>query len=185
MLYQLHEANRAVLTPVSGWADAMSQLYSSPYSPFSYLPLAARAAASFELLHRLGKDYEKPAFDLPVTSIDGHEVPVLEKVVLEKPFCRLLHFERQLPRALARRPPAPVALIFAPLSGHHATLLRDTVRAMLPDHDVYITDWIDARMVPLAAGDFDLGDYRFDKKASTEREWVFSRSYRTIADAGD
>ncbi len=159
MLYQVHEAQRAVLTPVSGWADAMSQLYTSPYSPFSYLPLAARAAAGFELLHRLGKEYEKPPFNLPTTRIGDVEVPVIETIVVDKPFCRLIHFERQLPKALAARQPDPKVLVFAPLSGHHATLLRDTVRAMLPEHDVYITDWIDARMVPLSAGDFHLHDY--------------------------
>ena len=159
MLYQVHEAQRSVLTPVSGWAEAMSRLYSSPYSPFSYLPLATRAAAGFELLHRLGKAYEKPPFDLPLTVIDGTEVAVTETVVLAKPFCRLLRFERQLPPALAGHADDPKVLMFAPLSGHHATLLRDTVRAMLPDHDVYITDWIDARMVPLADGNFHLHDY--------------------------
>jgi poly(3-hydroxybutyrate) depolymerase len=159
MLYEVREAQRAVLTPVSNWAGAMSKLYSSPYSPFSYTPLATRAAAGFELLHRLGKEYEKPAFGLATTTIDGIEVPVEERVTLDKPFCRLLHFERQLPSGLQARRADPRVLLVAPLSGHHATLLRDTVRAMLPDHDVYITDWIDARMVPQSQGDFHLHDY--------------------------
>ena len=86
-------------------------------------------------------------------------MPVIERVAMDKPFCKLLHFERQLPPTLAARTRDPVVLIFAPLSGHHATLLRDTVRAMLPDHDVYITDWVDARMVPQSEGDFHLDDY--------------------------
>lgn len=159
MLYEVREAQRAVMTPISGWADAMSKLYSSPYSPFSYMPLATRAAAGFELLHRLGKEYEKPAFGLDSTRMAGIDVPVTEHVELELPFCKLLHFQRQLPVKLASRKNDPVVLIFAPLSGHHATLLRDTVRAMLPDHNVYITDWVDARMVPLSAGDFHLHDY--------------------------
>ena len=159
MLYEVREAQRAVLNPVSGWAEAMSKLYSSPYSPFSYMPLATRAAAGFELLHRIGKEYEKPGFMLHATRIGGTEVPVVEQVALELPFCRLLHFERRLPARLAAHEADPKVLIFAPLSGHHATLLRDTVRAMLPDHDVYITDWIDARMVPLSKGDFHLHDY--------------------------
>ena len=159
MLYQVREAQRAVLTPVSGWAEAMSRLYSSPYSPFSYMPLATRAAAGFELLHRIGKEYEKPPFGLDSTRIDGIQVEVVEQVELDRPFCRLLHFERRLPSKLSAHDADPKVLIFAPLSGHHATLLRDTVRAMLPDHDVYITDWIDARMVPLSAGEFHLHDY--------------------------
>ena len=159
MLYEVREAQRAVMTPISGWADAMSKLYSNPYSPFSYMPLATRAAAGFELLHRLGKEYEKPAFLLDSTRMAGIDVPVTEHVEIDLPFCKLLRFERQLPPRLASRKNDPVVLIFAPLSGHHATLLRDTVRAMLPDHNVYITDWVDARMVPQSAGDFHLHDY--------------------------
>jgi poly(3-hydroxybutyrate) depolymerase len=139
MLYEVREAQRAVLNPVSGWAEAMSRLYSSPYSPFSYMPLATRAAAGFELLHRIGKEYEKPAFMLDTTRIDGTEVPVVERVEMELPFCRLLHFERQLPAGLASRAADPKVLLFAPL--------------------VYITDWIDARMVPLSSGEFHLHDY--------------------------
>ncbi len=159
MLYQVHEAQRAILTPVSGWAESMSRLYASPYSPFSYMPLATRAAAGFELLHRLGKAYEKPAFGLKTTRIDGTDVAITERIELAKPFCRLLRFERQLPARLAERAADPTVLIFAPLSGHHSTLLRDTVRAMLPDHNVLITDWIDARMVPQKHGNFHLHDY--------------------------
>jgi len=137
----------------------MSQLYSNPYSPLAYIPFAKRMSAGFELVHRLGKDYEKPAFGLASTRIDGIEVPVSERVVVDNPFCKLLRFERELPEALAGHADDPVMLVFAPLSGHHSTLLRDTVRALLPDHDVYITDWIDARMVPLSAGKFGLDDY--------------------------
>jgi poly(3-hydroxybutyrate) depolymerase len=111
------------------------------------------------LLHRLGKHYEKPAFELNSTVIGGIDVPVAEEVALSKPFCRLLHFKRLLPDSLALRAPDPKVLIVAPLSGHHATLLRDTVRAMLPEHDVWITDWIDARQVPLTHGPFHLDDY--------------------------
>jgi poly(3-hydroxybutyrate) depolymerase len=159
MLYQVREAQRAVMTPVSGWAQAMSKLYSSPYSPFSYMPLATRAAAGFELLHRIGKEYEKPGFMLSSTRIAGTEVPVTEHLEVDRPFCKLLRFERELPAKLASHKDDPKVLIFAPLSGHHASLLRDTVRAMLPDHRVYITDWVDARMVPLSAGDFHLHDY--------------------------
>lgn len=159
MLYQMHEAQRSILAPLSAWAELVSRLYANPLSPFSHLPGSKRLAASLELFHRLGKTYEKPRFGLPETTIENTPVPVVEKVVLDRPFCRLLHFERQLPAGLTQHRQDPVVLIFAPLSGHHATLLRDTVRTMLPDHDVYITDWIDARNVPLDRGEFHLHDY--------------------------
>jgi poly(3-hydroxybutyrate) depolymerase len=159
VLYQVREAQRAVLNPLSSWAEAMSQMYSNPYSPYAYAPFAPRVAAGFELLHRLGKEYEKPSWNLPTTTIDGHEVSVVERIEVSKPFCRLIKFERLMPTALARRRPDPVVLLFAPLSGHHATLLRDTVRALLPQHQVYVTDWLDARTVPMAHGPFHLHDY--------------------------
>jgi poly(3-hydroxybutyrate) depolymerase len=159
MLYQLREVQRALLGPVSEWAGAMSRLHSNPYSPFAYGPLSRRVAAGFELLHRLGKEYEKPAFGIGSTFVDGHEVSVVERIELSKPFCKLVKFERLLPRALAGRPADPAVLLVAPLSGHHATLLRDTVRALLPEHDVWITDWVDARLVPLSEGPFHLDDY--------------------------
>lgn len=159
MLYHIREVQRAVLTPVSEWAGSMSKLYTNPYSPLSLVPFATRWSAGFDLLYRLGKEYEKPEFGLTTTTIDGHEVTVAERIEVSKPFCRLLKFERMLPKALAHRADDPTILVFAPLSGHHATLLRDTVRGLLPDHNVYITDWIDARMVPLANGPFHLDDY--------------------------
>ena len=159
MLYEIREAQRAVLNPVSGWADAMSQLFSNPYSPFSYTPMATRVAAGFELMFRLGKEYEKPSFGIDSVTIDGVEVPIKETVELSKPFCRLIRFERQLPAALANRAKDPTVLLFAPLSGHHSTLLRDTVRTLVQDHNVLITDWVDARMVPITDGEFHLHDY--------------------------
>jgi poly(3-hydroxybutyrate) depolymerase len=159
VLYQVREAQRAVLNPLSNWAEAMSQLYSNPYSPYSYVPFAPRFAAGFELLHRLGKEYEKPGWELPTTTMDGHEVTVVERIEISKPFCNLIKFERLLPAALKARETDPTVLVVAPLSGHHATLLRDTVRALLPDHNVYVTDWLDARMVPLSHGPFHLHDY--------------------------
>jgi poly(3-hydroxybutyrate) depolymerase len=159
VLYQVREAQRAVLNPLSNWAETMSKLYTNPYSLFSYAPFAPRVAAGFELLYRLGKEYEKPQWGLGSTIVDGKEVPVLERVEVDKPFCKLLKFERLLPSSLEARAADPTVLVFAPLSGHHATLLRDTVRALLPDHNVYITDWVDARMVPVSEGPFHLHDY--------------------------
>jgi poly(3-hydroxybutyrate) depolymerase len=159
MLYQLHELQRRFLNPLSVWAQATSELFSSPYSPLAYTPFSRRLAAGYELLHRIGKSYEKPAFDIDHVEIAGVHVEVQEEVAIEKPFCRLLHFRRALPAKLAARAKDPNVLIVAPLSGHHATLLRDTVRTMLPEHNVYITDWVDARMVPLSAGPFHLDNY--------------------------
>ncbi|MCM5572171.1 polyhydroxyalkanoate depolymerase [Burkholderiaceae bacterium FT117] len=159
MLYQIREAQRAVLKPLSSWADSMSLLYGDPYSPMAMFPFSNRISAGFELLYRLGKDYEKPEFGLSATRIDDTEVPIVERVEMNFPFCRLLKFERLLPKSLAHRSTDPAVLVFAPLSGHHATLLRDTVRALLPDHNVYITDWVDARMVSTWHGPFHLDDY--------------------------
>jgi poly(3-hydroxybutyrate) depolymerase len=158
LLYQLHEFQRSILNPLSRVAGASAQIYTNPYSPLAYTPFSKRIAATFDLVHRLGKEYHKPAFGLHATEIEGLSVPVLEKTVLEKPFCRLIHFERQLPHGMPTRQDPKIMLV-APLSGHHATLLRDTVRALLPNHEVFITDWIDARMVPLKLGPFHLDDY--------------------------
>ena len=163
MLYHLHELQRRLWNPLSVWAQATSQMFSNPYSPLAYTPLSRRLAAGYDLLYRLGKQYEKPEFGLVSTQIDGVDVRVIEEVAAEKPFCRLLHFKRVLPSASAGKSNGkqadPTVLIVAPLSGHHATLLRDTVRTLLPNHDVYITDWIDAKLVPVSAGPFHLDDY--------------------------
>jgi poly(3-hydroxybutyrate) depolymerase len=158
LLYQLHELQRSFLHPISKVAGASASLYDNPYSPLSYLPFSKRMSAAFDLVHRLGKDYEKPAFGLASTPINGIDVPVIEKLVLDKPFCKLLHFERQFPEGVDK-PNDPKILLVAPLSGHHATLLRDTVRTLLPNHEVFITDWVDARLVPLHLGPFHLDDY--------------------------
>ncbi|MDH4115640.1 MAG: polyhydroxyalkanoate depolymerase, partial [Burkholderiaceae bacterium] len=159
MLYHLHELQRRFLNPLSVWAQATSELFSSPYSPLAYTPVSRRLAAGYDLLHRIGKYYEKPEFGLRTTEVDGTEVPVVEETLEAKPFCRLLHFKRVWPDSMPKRRADPKVLIVAPLSGHHATLLRDTVRALLPDHDVCITDWTDARLVPLSHGPFHLDDY--------------------------
>ncbi len=159
MLYQLRELQRSLLEPISASAEAMARLYSNPASPFAWTPFSRPLSAGLELMHRMGKNYEKPPFNLTSTTVDGHEVSVVEHVELTKPFCRLVKFERQFPAALASRPRDPTILLFAPLSGHYATLLRDTVRTLLPEHDVFITDWNDARQVPLSAGPFGFDEY--------------------------
>ena len=161
MLYQLHEMQRSFLTPMMQWADASSKLFLNPVSPFAHAPFAQRIAAGYELMYRLGKDYEKPAFDIGTTLINGETVGIMERAVVTRPFCRLLHFKKDLNDQKFGALAQPKVLLVAPLSGHHSTLLRDTVRGLLPHHDVYITDWTDARMVALSEGPFHLDDYIF------------------------
>ncbi len=161
MLYQLHELTRNLLAPWVHQARANVKMFSDPDSLWASLPGAERLAASNELFHRLGKAYEKPAWNLDDVEVDGHSLPIIEREVLAKPFCRLLRFKRfsDRPELLASMKQQPTVLVVAPLSGHHATLLRDTVRTLLRNHKVYVTDWVDARMVPLSDGDFGLDDY--------------------------
>lgn len=156
MLYDLHELQRSFLTPLAAFTDTGTQIFSHPYSPLAYTPVSRQIAATYELVHRLGKDYEKPAWGLPYTEIAGEQIRVTEQAIMQKPFCNLIHFERA---SGASSKGDPRILLVAPLSGHHATLLRDTVRTLLPAHEVYVTDWLDARMVPLSAGPFHLNDY--------------------------
>jgi|SRR5579884_58319 poly(3-hydroxybutyrate) depolymerase len=161
MLYQLHEFNRALLRPLVSWSQASARMFSAPDSWLSHLPEANRVAANYELLYRLGKEYEKPAFAIDRVHAHGAELPVVERCALSRPFCNLLRFKRYADDAatLEKLKDDPTVLVVAPLSGHHATLLRDTVATLLRDHKVYLTDWIDARMVPVAAGAFHLDDY--------------------------
>jgi poly(3-hydroxybutyrate) depolymerase len=125
------------------------------------LPSAHRISAGFDLVHRLTKEYEKPEFGINKVTVDGVDVVIQEQVVEAKPFCRLLRFKRFTDdgKLLEKMRLQPSVLVVAPLSGHHSTLLRDTVRTLLQDHKVYITDWIDARMVPTEEGAFHLDDY--------------------------
>ncbi|MCE3264940.1 MAG: phaZ [Pseudoduganella sp.] len=159
MLYQLHEMQRSLLHPLMQWAEASSKLFTNPVSPFAHTPFSQRIAAGYELMYRLGKEYEKPEFGIKHVDVDGKSVGIIETVVENKPFCKLLHFRKDLPAKDLKALKQPTVLVVAPLSGHHATLLRDTVQALLHEHDVYITDWIDARLVPLANGPFHLNDY--------------------------
>jgi poly(3-hydroxybutyrate) depolymerase len=159
MLYQLHELNRTLLHPLIQWAEASAKLFSNPVSPLAHTPFSQRIAAGYELLYRLGKDYEKPEFGIKEVSVEDKTVAVFEQIADEKPFCRLIHFKKDLSDKKFAKWKEPTVLVVAPLSGHHSTLLRDTVRTLLPEHDVYITDWTDARMVPVSEGPFHLHDY--------------------------
>ena len=161
MVYQIYETQRSLMEPFAGFAQAASKLYSHSSSLLSQIPLAQRVSAGYDLLYRLGKGYEKPAFDIHTVDVDGVGVAIHERVELNKPFCELRRFKRfsDDPATLTKLKTQPVVLIVAPLSGHYATLLRDTVRTMLKDHKVYITDWRSARLVPLSEGEFHLDDY--------------------------
>jgi len=159
MLYQFHELNRALFNPIAHLADAYSKLLTNPFFPPSHMPFAMPAAAGYELIFRLGKTYERQAFNMTSTLVDGRHVPLVEEVVEEKPFCKLLHFRKSPGNAEWVMPAQPKVLLVAPLAGHHATLLRDTVRELLKDHDVFLADWTDARLVPISAGPFGLDDY--------------------------
>ncbi|UCI08188.1 polyhydroxyalkanoate depolymerase [Mesorhizobium sp. B1-1-8] len=156
MFYQLYELNHAALLPARVYADAVRLFYSNPLNPVSHTPFGRSVAAAAELFERSTRRYGKPEFGLTKTVVDWKSVEVAQKTVWSKPFCNLVRFERAVP---AGRKPDPKLLIVAPMSGHYATLLRGTVEAMLPYADVHITDWVDARMVPLSKGSFDLDDY--------------------------
>ncbi|GAA3998926.1 polyhydroxyalkanoate depolymerase [Comamonas faecalis] len=161
MLYTIYETQRSLMEPFADLAQAAAKFYSNSLNPFSETQLSHRVAASYELLHRLGKDYEKPEFGIRTVDVDGIGVAIHERIEIDKPFCELRRFKRfsDDPPTLTKLKTQPVVLIVAPLSGHYATLLRETVRTMLSGHKVYITDWKNARMVPLADGDFHLDDY--------------------------
>ena len=156
IFYQLYEMNHAFMAPFRMAADMMRQACDNPLNPFADTAFGRTMAASLEVFERTTRRYGKPKFGLGHTDIGGEPVAVTEKIAWQKPFCNLIHFERDLP---SERPTDPRILIVAPMSGHYATLLRGTVEALMPGADVYITDWIDARMVPVEEGRFDLDDY--------------------------
>jgi poly(3-hydroxybutyrate) depolymerase len=151
MLYSLYEAQHTALVPFRFLAELSRGWFGHPFSPWAHLPMARRVAATSDLFLRLTGRYEKPAWN-----IAGAE----PQVALDQPFCKLLHFKQK--ETKKRK-----VLVVAPLSGHHATLVRDTVRSLLAEHEVWVTDWVDARMVPLGAGPFHFDDY-----VDYVREWI-------------
>ncbi len=153
MIYHFYDLQHAMLTPARLAAEVLRTFYQNPLNPLSYTQAGRTLAAGSELFERVTRRFGKPEFGLPETRIGGKRVEVDEQIVVEKPFCNLIHFRRKVKRI------DPKVLIVAPMSGHFATLLRGTVEALLPHHDVYITDWIDARQVPLKDGRFNLDDY--------------------------
>jgi len=161
MLYQFYETQRSLMEPFSELAQTASKIFGNPLSIAGQNPFAQRISASYDLMHRLGKDYERPEFGLRTIDVDGVEVAIHERIEIDKPFCELRRFKRfsDDQATLEKTKDQPAVLIVAPLSGHYATLLRDTVKTMLMDHKVYITDWKNARLVPLSEGEFHLDDY--------------------------
>jgi poly(3-hydroxybutyrate) depolymerase len=155
--YWFYEMGHASLNPARAFADAGRLFFKNPANPWAHTEMGRTAAAAFELFERSTRRYGKPEWNISSTLIGAERVPVHISSVWERPFCKLLHFERAFEHPLRR--PQPKLLIVAPMSGHFPTLLRGTVDGFLPNHDVYITEWVDARVVPLAEGSFDLDDY--------------------------
>jgi poly(3-hydroxybutyrate) depolymerase len=154
MLYQVYEMQRASLAPMRMLATQTLSLLDLPFNPIRPTPAGRLAVAALDSFEHTTRQFGKPLFRHTATEINGEKVDIVEQTVWKRTWCQLKRFAR-----LADRPNDPKLLIVAPMSGHFATLLRGTVQAFLPDHDVYITDWSDARDVPVFAGDFDLDDY--------------------------
>lgn len=163
MLYQVYEFNHAALAPMRTLASLGQEIFENPVNPWTHTTVGKSIAAACDVFESTTRRYGKPEFGLADTMCRGKLVPITEEVIKHETFCELLHFKRDLsvlaPKDRKDAEKDPKVLIIAPLSGHYATLLRGTVEAMLPEHDVTITDWVDARMVPLAQGHFDLNDY--------------------------
>ncbi len=152
-LYSLKEMSHAGLAPTRLMANAAKHMFNNPLNPLSYTGVGRQLAAAGELVERVTQSYGRPNFNILSTTLDDKRVDVWEEVIVEKAFCKLLHFKK------ASKKKDEKLLIVAPMSGHYATLLRGTVEALLPHHDVYITDWENGREVPLYKGEFTLDTY--------------------------
>jgi poly(3-hydroxybutyrate) depolymerase len=157
LFYHFFEMTHAVMRPARAMAESYRTLLDNPLNPFGQTAAGRSAAAAFEVFERTTRRYDKPVFGLSETTVDGQSAAVTEAVVWQRDFCKMIHFQRAISPAVAAK--QPKVLLVAPMSGHYATLLRGTVEAFLPDHEVYITDWVDARDVPAYKGAFDLDDY--------------------------
>ncbi|TIX48946.1 polyhydroxyalkanoate depolymerase [Alteraurantiacibacter aquimixticola] len=154
MLYSAYEMHRTMMHTASSWASVGAQMLSNPALPIGYFGMGPAMASALEVFAHVYEERGKPDFGIETVSYDGVDHPVIEEVVLQKPFASLRHFKRQdLPKD------APKLLIVAPMSGHYASLLRGTVARMVENQEVWITDWADAKLVPVSAGHFDLDDY--------------------------
>jgi len=165
MLYSFVEMSRAAMMPWRAVANITRSSLRSPMNPVSDTLAGRTAAAAADLFESLTRYYGKPAWNVSPTKVNGQPVDVAVDTVWRKPFCSLLHFRRDRVALARARDVTTIAaqdrkvLIVAPMSGHYATLLRGTVETFLPDHEVYITDWTDARKAPVVEGRFDLDDY--------------------------
>ena len=157
MHYHAYEMAHAFITPMRIGAHMVQELNSSVFNPFAHTPVGKSVAAACEVFEGVTRRYGKPSFGIDEIMMGGLPVPISEEIVMRKPFGDLLHFARD--EEVCGKRYDPKVLILAPLSGHFATLLRGTVRSMLPDHNLYITDWRDARNIPLIYGSFDFDDY--------------------------
>ncbi|MCF8495863.1 MAG: polyhydroxyalkanoate depolymerase [Alphaproteobacteria bacterium] len=153
MLYHMHDLRHAMGTPLRLQAEMARALFENPWNPLAHTQIGRTFTAGLEMIERSTRRFGRPIFELNETQIDGKTVEIVEKIITEKPFCKLLNFHRRIRRN------DPKVLIVAPMSGHYATLLRGTVEALLPHHNVFITDWEDARLVPKNAETFNLDSY--------------------------
>jgi len=161
MLYSLHELAYHSATPFRFGAQLARQFWTSPFNPASDTAIGRTAFASAGLFESVTRRYGKPAWGLETVTIDDKPVRTTEQVIWSSPWCRLVRFARHIGdlKRVGKPTSAPAVLIVAPLSGHYATLLRGTVEGFLQDHDVYVTDWVNARQVPMLEGRFDFFDY--------------------------
>src|SRR5260370_27265722 len=153
MLYEAYQVHNDVLGPIRLMAEAFRGFLNHPWPLVGNAPCSRRAAGGMELLSNAGMSHDRPDFGIRAVTIEGEAIAVTEEVVASDPFCNLLHFRKDRPRE------EPIILVVAPLWGHFPTLLRGTVQTLLPDHDVFITDWVNARNVPLLFGRFGLDDF--------------------------
>jgi poly(3-hydroxybutyrate) depolymerase len=153
MLYEAYQIHNDLLGPVRLMAEALRGFLDQPWPLVGNALMIRSAAAAMELLSNAGMSHNRPDFDIRSVVVDDREIAVSEEVVAFDPFCNLLHFRKDSAVELPR------ILVVAPLSGHFPTLLRGTVKALLPDHDVFVTDWVNARNVPLLNGRFGLDDF--------------------------
>jgi poly(3-hydroxybutyrate) depolymerase len=161
MLYSLHEAAYNAAIPLRIAADAARDFWGSPINPVGHTEYARKIYASADMISNMTRRYGRPGWRIEEVEVGNSMVPVTMDTVWSSPWAKLQRFRRD-PQLLAdagQASPAPAVLIVAPLSGHHATLLRGTVRGFLQDHDVYVTDWNNARDVPLYEGRFGFGDF--------------------------
>jgi len=153
MMYQSYDLYSRSAEMMNGFIGLSQKLIDNPYNPFAKTILGKSISAGLDSAFHHTKVYDKQPFDIKTTTIDGETVSITEQVVLAKPFCNLLHFKQDT------QVQQPKLFVVAPLSGHHATLLKATIERLIVDHDVYITDWLDAKNVPLSEGNFCFDDY--------------------------